>query len=740
MFDKWLNQDIGKVLDRRNRVVVGAEASLLDLLRKVLPEKMTIFVVHGALEELECKYTVEKFHKDEKVVIIATAPKNELTFIRDYAETCGYVDIRKVESYVAERVFQELGLNISLTPEELKVAAYNSLDKGREYWEELCRKGGERLFDIGSDILPFLHDPEGFCATRDAVVVAAFFEKINIWLGRGNISQPPEILAKEVAEQILGSLLTSKPAKKYLDVYKKWGDSKAVEGSLLGYCREHPARLEQPELWKVYVAHPFDSVDLQWLNDLVVHLSDSDYIKDKLTHIHARFRSNHGRQWRKGLWGHLLQLLEFDSSRIKAIASLEEAIACYTAELYRVDTAIRIIYEEFWGVETVVRPFQEYYNQLVSPFLHKWFQYFDDYRENQKGLLIETVRSAQGRIAIIVGDGISYEISKRVTAKIGDTIKVDNQYRCCGIPSITENNMSLFYRDDGVVEPLQSRREAYLAAQVVKRIAFVQLEEVNFQHAEVDVLICSCKDIDDIAEKMQHKALKFIGEIENMLAEKVGFLLNNGFQEVVLTSDHGFVLTGILDESDKAEVQFQGILSKAERYIRTTDRQSPSPELIEYRQQYKEFNYVYFAKHIKPFKTPGKYGYAHGGLSPQELIIPFVTFSTKTSSLQELRISVANERQLSGVVGDYFSLHLKADDGVGDIFTQERKVQLLFIDNGKEFNKSDIVTIKAGELIKKEFSFDRHLNIDVIVVDALSRQSVTKVKVSQTIARDLGGL
>ncbi|MEI6757579.1 MAG: hypothetical protein WCK85_06975 [Chlorobium sp.] len=49
MFDKWVNQDIGKVLARRNRVIVGAEASLLDLLRKVLPKELTIFVVHGAL-------------------------------------------------------------------------------------------------------------------------------------------------------------------------------------------------------------------------------------------------------------------------------------------------------------------------------------------------------------------------------------------------------------------------------------------------------------------------------------------------------------------------------------------------------------------------------------------------------------------------------------------------------------------------------------------------------------------
>jgi len=55
-------------------------------------------------------------------------------------------------SYVAERVLQELGLNISLTPKEIRVAAHNSIGKGKEYWEELCSKGGERLFDVGGAI------------------------------------------------------------------------------------------------------------------------------------------------------------------------------------------------------------------------------------------------------------------------------------------------------------------------------------------------------------------------------------------------------------------------------------------------------------------------------------------------------------------------------------------------------------------------------------------------------------
>ena len=739
MFDKWINQDIGKVLAKRDRVVVVDESAHIDLLKKVLPAEVKVFVVNGALEELECKYTIEKNYQHNKVVVLTSTPRDQLTFIRDYCETCGCIEIHKLETYITQKVFDELKLNINISSDDLKAAAHHSIGKGLEYWERLCRKGGE-IIDIRSEILPFLNDPVGFCASRDKIVIKVFFEKINNWLGRSHIEQPPNTLAHEVADKILSALLTSEPDNKYLEVYKKWMDSKTYEESLKNYCIEVQDQHQVKELWGVHAMHPFTFVDELWLKDLAENLSDSQYIKAKLPRLDARLKTGKGKQWRNGLWERVLQLLEFDTSKIKSIASLEEAMTYYTNELYRVDTAIRVIYEEFWGDDETIRPFQEYYNHLMSPFLFKWFQYFGDYQENQKGLLIDRIHSTKGKIAIVVGDGISYEISRKVIAKVGSGIKVDNQFRSCGIPSITENNMSLLYRDDGVVEAVHAKREAYLKSQVKKKIEFVQLDEINFLHTDADVLICSYKDIDDIAEKLGHKALKFIGTMEDTLVEKIQFLLKNGFDEVVVTSDHGFVLTGILDESDKVEVQFKGEVNKAERYIRTVDKQNATPELIEYKQSYGNYQYLYFTKNMKPFKTPGIYGYAHGGLAPQELIIPFVTFSSHNVKNQELQISVVNQSQLNGVVGDVFSIHLKAADGNGDLFSQERKIQLLFIDKGEQFNKSDIVTLKAGELIKKEFTFDGHRNIDVIVVDASTKQTLTKVSVLQTIARDLGGL
>jgi len=64
---------------------------------------------------------------------------------------------------------------------------------------------------------------------------------------------------------------------------------------------------------------------------------------------------------------------------------------------------------------------------------------------------------------------------------------------------------------------------------------------------KADYLVLTYKDIDDAGEKLQHGALKLIGEFEKVLQDKIMLLMNMGFREVHLTTDHGFVLTGLLD-------------------------------------------------------------------------------------------------------------------------------------------------------------------------------------------------
>ncbi len=60
----------------------------------------------------------------------------------------------------------------------------------------------------------------------------------------------------------------------------------------------------------------------------------------------------------------------------------------------------------------------------------------------------------------------------------------------------------------------------------------------------------------------------------SFIADKIMLLLSSGYSKVYLIADHGFVLTGLMSESDKICVELDGISEKSERYLRTSERQS----------------------------------------------------------------------------------------------------------------------------------------------------------------------
>ena len=60
--------------------------------------------------------------------------------------------------------------------------------------------------------------------------------------------------------------------------------------------------------------------------------------------------------------------------------------------------------------------------------------------------------------------------------------------------------------------------------------------------------------------------------------------------------------------------------------------------------------------------------------------------------------------------------------------------------NKKEFNRSSIITIKAGEQETKEFEFEKYYEFDILVIDANTKSTLDSSKINIQIARDLGGL
>lgn len=744
MIDKWFKKDLEDIYERHNIAVFIDEAGEAEFLLKSLWSAYNIHQANSELEELHVKYLIEKAQPSrERFLIYTRSKKDELKFIREYCETCGCLEIRYLSNYIKGKVHQILNLNINLPNEELIAAAKVSVGKDRTYWMDLSHKGASEIFDLKKELLPFVHDPNSYSKEKyDPQLIETFYRKVNELLGQEYLKKPASTLAGEVVKAMLDGLANGSSNQTLELVYKGWLDSISYRDSFNGYLENYKLSSDL-DIWKVSIHHPFRQVDERWLAEIGKIFSDKVSMYTLMTKLQKRSKSPQAQGLGICFWNDVIALLEFDPKNIDYLSSFSECVEFYTKHFCKLDTAIRNLYTEFLNKRELLEPFQELYKEQVSVFLDKWFSNFTHYKETQTGTLQRIINDADGlKTAVIVGDGVAYEIAEQVAARVKGSANLKKDSILADIPSETENNMSRIYMANGVTEAVQSNREKYLAAQNLEvSINFIRLDEVTDEARPGQFLICTYKDFDDMGEKLQQKALKYFPETIDFFAEKISLLLASGYAKVYLISDHGFVLTGLLSDADKISVSPEGVCEKAERYIRTRSRQTNlTPGLIEAVRSYKEYDYLYFSKNINPFKTPGLYGFSHGGMSPQELVTPYFCWERSEASAVSLSVSIENKEDLKNTTGELFSITIQAEKGAGDLFSMNRKIYLVFFAGNKQVNKSDVVTIQRSERITKEYTFDGHTQIEIQLLDATTSQLLDRAIVKQNKDRDLGGL
>ena len=755
MIDAWLKSDLDKIFNNHPIAVFIDESGDAEFLLKTIDNHITLHIANSEIDELHVKYLIERERSSStKYLIYTRTSKKELKFIREYCETNGSIEIRYLQNYIKEKVHQTLNLNINLPTDELIAAAKISVEKDRTYWMDLSHKGATEIFDLKKELLPFIHNPERYEKEKyDPQLREIFYRKVNELIGQEYMPKPAQTLANEVVrtmldglaygscDKMLDGLAYGSCDKMLEEVYENWLDSVIYRRSFENYLNSYslPSDVDP---WTISPIHPFRQIDDLWLKAIGQNIGNKETLPNFLARISRRHQNELVRALGITFWGDVKILLEFDPKDISYLSSFKECVDFYTKHFYKLDTAIRKLYTEFLNRRDLLVPLQEYYKEILSIFLDKWFQYIDDYQEEQSGLLQRIIHDSTGKTAIVVGDGIGYELANEIASVVNGTFTLKREVVIADVPSETENNMSRIYMDNGLVEKAKANRERYLLAENTdKSLEFVDLDKVSEEARPSQILICTSKDIDSLGEKLQQKALKHFPEAISEIAEKIGQLLNSGYARVYLISDHGFVLTGLLDEADKISVALGGRIDKAERYIRAVDPQpSLGDNFVEIEKTYDEFNYLYFSKSINPFKTPGVYGYSHGGLSPQEILTPFFCWERKENSADLLTIEFSNKNELSSVTGELFQLKLKADDSANNLFALERKVYLVFFSNKEQISKGNVFTIKHGEQLKQEYTFDGKDEIEVLLLDAQTKEQLDKVTVRQNKARDLGGL
>lgn len=745
MTEQWLIQDIKKLMQHRNRVVLLDPTGQCSFVLTILEQnQFSILQTDSSIseqwkqeqEELLLRHEAETTYKDKPLIFYVTRPQEKLSFLFDYCFTHGCLDLSHPQDWLKRKIFTSTALQVHLDNPLLLTAAKLGVGKDLDWWKKILLEI-EGIINLDLELLPFVHDPEEYLSSKDSDVKLLFGEKIHELLGQQYISKPPETLANEVVRHMLDGLANNEISETLLQLYYKWADSATYRPSLEKYIRNYKLNgTSNP--WSAHPDHCFQKLDLLALKQITENCRDKSFVSDKLQKLRKRMLSTKAKLFVPYWWQDIRILFETNSNALSDCANLNTFIEYYTGTFSKVDRAIRNLYVTFLSDDGIIRPLQEYYEGLNHLVLQTWFDFINEYKSDQQGYLPKLISSAKSKIAIIVGDGVRYEIADFVASELQKLYKVDKQIMLADMPSETEHNMSALYVGNNEVLPVQKDRETKLAQLTGKQIDYMPLEHLNYG-INADYLVLTYKDIDSTGEKLQHAAIKLFSEFETVLIDKISLLLNMGYHDVYLITDHGFVLTGLLDEADKIEPNATGKKEVHERFIRTIDKQA-NTEWLSFAKPYAEYKYVYAAKNHRPFKSKGVYGFSHGGFTPQEIIIPKFRFSKIKAQTSQLEVFISNKTDLNEVSGEYFVIKMEAAKSAYDLFGSQRKVHLKLYAGSKEYQSSDIVSIDSGQKTEKQFSFNKNTQVQAVLLDAETQEQLDTVIIKKSNLRDLGGL
>lgn len=745
MTEQWLLQDINRLLQHRQRVVFYDPTGQCGFMLPVLQQnQITILKTDPSVsekwqqerEELLLRHKAETVYKELPVVFYVTRQQDKLSFLFDYCFTHGCLDLSHPQDWLKRKIFTYTGLQVQLDNPMLLTAAKMGIGKDISWWKKIVQDL-EEVINLDEELLPFVHNPKEYLNTKEPDIRRLFEEKLHELLEQPYVSKAAETLAAEVVKRMLEGLANNEIPATLLQLYYKWADSATYRPSLETYIRNF--RLNgTANPWIAHPDHCFEKLDMLALRQIAENSRDKSFVTEKLLRLKKRINSSKVKLFVPNWWTDVWTLFNADIEPLAAYSNLNAFIEYYTGTFSKVDRAIRNLYEFFLNDETIIRPLQEYYEGLNHLLLQTWFGFYAEYKSDQQAYLPKLFTAARHKTAVIVGDGIRYEIADYVATQLQKHFKVDKQIMLADMPSETEHNMSALYVGNNEVLAIQKDRESSLTNSTGKSISYLPLEQLNYG-INADYLILTYKDIDSTGEKLQHAAIKLFAEFESVLIEKITLLLNLGYQDVYLITDHGFVLTGLLDESDKIDPNASGKKEVHERFIRTVEKQTNS-EWIAFEKSYAEYNYVYAARNHRPFKSKGVYGFAHGGFTPQEIIIPKFRFSKKIAPTDQLKVFISNKKELTDVTGELFAVKLEASDSVTDLFGFHRKVQIKLYAGGKEFQSSNIMTLVSGNIVSVECSFNHNQEVQAVLLDALTLEQMDNTIVKKSNLRDLGGL
>ena len=362
---------------------------------------------------------------------------------------------------------------------------------------------------------------------------------------------------------------------------------------------------------------------------------------------------------------------EFESE-IDSVESSKVLIDQYTSKWYNIDASYRhLIYHSDRisddSKETLVNLAENTYsNVFVNSAVDKLCSLVHAYSDLPAPYITEFCKKyikTDRKTVVIISDALRYECAEELNQRLGKTSRFKERkldYMISTIPSITEFGMAALLPNDGLQVSHDGKYNVLIHGQATSS----SFRESILQSVYPNSVVFSYKQFrttssSELRERAKGKELVYIyhDSIDSSGHDSLGVDVFNGceeaFQEIseiittitnwnftkfIITADHGFIYRrGKIEEYDKIDT-VDGFIQQ--RRYALNDKSFELTRSIEMSLDYLDDSnsglYVSVPDSAGVFKIQGVgSNYVHGGLSPQEIVVPVLTVYSVKGSITE---------------------------------------------------------------------------------------------------------
>lgn len=340
--------------------------------------------------------------------------------------------------------------------------------------------------------------------------------------------------------------------------------------------------------------------------------------------------------------------------------------------------------EKWWQIDLRFRKVEElklldnrlvsaliYYahNQYVNRFLKPLNTHFQnalvkqpniDFPEikKQRNFWSDFVKDSQEKTAVIYVDALRYEMGQELGTRLKEQLDVTIDSILSSAPSITKVGMAALLplsksilhwnekaqdytltTEDNIQLNDKNDRVKYLQ-QVLKPVgAIFNLEtlfklppsEIKKEISSLNKIVVYSTEIDTTGENIEDSAIYMFSSLLKKIVKVVEKLIDSGVDKVVITADHGFLLTNGLEGWNEVKLSNEvEIIKKSRRYAIAKNYVEGDWIVKELSWSNHEGNlFQYYPRSNYYFTAQGGAKFSHGGLSIQEMLLPVIEIQKK---------------------------------------------------------------------------------------------------------------